>query len=137
MPKQAIVMVANRKVRVASLTGHVIVFEKDEPILVPASMIPECMAVGIIPADVDDTESYAPPEEKKPTVPTGLEREEELRKQINVMRERNERGDFTGAGRPDLRVLASLLGFKPDRVEVENLWAKMREEEGDAKSLED
>jgi hypothetical protein len=93
------------------------------------------MQVGIIPADVDN-ENYAPEEEKKPTVPQGVDREEAIREKIEFMRERNERGDFTGAGRPDLRILASLLGFRPDRHEVEKLWDKIRAEEGEAKSLE-
>jgi hypothetical protein len=130
MPREAVLMVANRKVRVASLTGNVIIFEKDVPVRVPPAMVPECMQVGIIPADVDN-ENYAPEEEKKPTVPQGVDREE-----VAFMRERNERGDFTGAGRPDLRILASLLGFRPDRHEVEKLWEKIRAEEGEAKSLE-
>jgi hypothetical protein len=128
-------MVANRKVRVASLTGNVIIFEKDVPVRVPPAMVPECMQVGIIPADVDN-ENYAPEEEKKPTVPQGIHRAEAIREKIAFMRERNERGDFTGAGRPDLRILASLLGFRPDRHEVEKLWDKIRAEEGEAKSLE-
>lgn len=132
MPREAIMMVANRNVRVASLTGHIIIFERNKPIQVPAEMIPDCMAVGVIPADIDDTTSFSPEEPVIPAVPRGVEREEQLRNAINAMRERNERGDFTGAGRPDLRVLGSLVGFKPDRHEVENLWAKMREEEGSA-----
>jgi hypothetical protein len=35
MPREAVLMVANRKVRVASLTGNVIIFEKDVPVRVP------------------------------------------------------------------------------------------------------
>lgn len=128
MPKQAIEMVANRNVTVRSLSGHVIAFKKDTPTRVPATMITECMAVGIVPTDTGG--EFVSEERPKTTAPQGMDREEELRNAINLLRERNERSDFTGAGRPDLRALFAILGWRSDKIEVDNLWKKMREEEG-------
>ncbi len=119
-------LVANRNVTVRSTTGHVIKFTKDEPVSVPRMMVSECMAVGIVPVDDD----YTPEEPTKNAIPTGHDREQALRDAIIQLKERNDRGDFTGGGRPDLRALFGILGWRPDQYEVQKLWKQMREEWG-------
>lgn len=106
-----------------SKLGHTVQFIKGEKVFVPPALKAEVIAIGAVPAD-GDTDVL----EDKPEVTqfTAEEREEELLAAFKLLKERNERGDFTGQGIPAIPALAKIVGFKPEKKEVEALWEKFR-----------
>ena len=129
----------------ASTLGHVIRFVKNQPVNVPPIMVKECENIGAVRIqaeakiekaplrdeeelaaeiaeavntakvsegiEIDDTEAPA-----QPVAP--LDRMEVISDAIDVLYERNARGDFTAAGKPNLKVLAKETGFRVDKNEL-------------------
>jgi len=118
-------LVANRNVTVRTKLGHTIKFEKDVPKQVPDMVIGHCMEVGVVPVE----DEYKPEEPVPQSSPQGDPRIKEMMDAINVLRKRNERNDFTAAGKPDLRAMRGALGWAPDRQEVDKLYKKMLSDE--------
>jgi len=56
------------------------------------------------------------------------ERAPKITEAIKKMVERNQRGDFTAGGRPNLNVLFRETGFQVTSEELEPIWDKVRKE---------
>lgn len=121
MPK----MIANRDVRVASLSGHVILFKEGEITPVARSAVEDCQKVGVILApgetlDAPVTESAAP---------GGEERLTSIREATQAVLARNERDDFGAAGRPTARAIDLRCGFKTGAPERDTVWSALKYED--------
>lgn len=114
-------MSLNRNLVHYSLCGRSVRFEKDKPTFVPPHMIKEIVALGGVVADdpavVEETmkaldKEKADAENRVPTISEAV-------KQLVA---RNQRGDFTAGGRPNLNVLSKMCGFTVTAQEMEPIW---------------
>lgn len=121
MPK----MIANRDVRVASLSGHVILFKEGKVTPVARAAVEDCMKVGVIlaPGETLDTSKPQSP------VPGGPERLASIREATQAVLARNERDDFGAAGRPTARAIDLRCGFKTDNAERDTVWSALKYDE--------
>ena len=113
----------NRNHLLISKLGHSVQFVKGEKVFVPPPLKPEAIAIGAVPAD-GNTDVLE--DEKEVVALTEEERAEQLIAAFKLLKERNERGDFTGQGIPAIPALAKIVDFKPEKKEVEALWEKFR-----------
>lgn len=65
----------------------------------------------------------ASPQANKP-----LDIEEQITRALKTMLERDEDGDFTGNGDPNLNVVAKLVGFKVTRKQVQPIYQQLQDE---------
>jgi len=121
MPK----MVANRDVRVASLSGHVILFKEGEITPVARSAVEDCMKVGVILAPGETLGTPQP----QSAAPGGAERLTSIRDATQAVLSRNERDDFGAAGRPTARAIDLRTGFKTDAGERDTVWSALKYDE--------
>jgi hypothetical protein len=112
---------------VATLKGHSIAFTKGKPVYVPKVVQPDVIAVGAVPADGSD---FVLEEDKTKAPVLPEDREPAIRAAIAMLKERNERGDFTAAGQPDAKAVAELTGFKVQAKEISVIWQKLHDEAG-------
>lgn len=117
--------VLNRNYTHRSLHGHIINFVKGEPVYVPPVLEREVTQFGAEPVSGErvDLLDDLPP---VPTTPQGAEREAAVLAAFEIMEKRNERGDFTGQGRPSPKALAGLVGFEVENRERDALWEQYR-----------
>jgi len=118
MPK----MIANRDVRVASLTGHVIVFKENVIKNVARAAVSDCLKVGIILAPGETLDTVTPDQ----AVPGGAERLEKIKEVTRSIIARNERDDFGSAGRPTARAVDTRCGFKTEAGERDMVWSALQ-----------
>lgn len=113
-------MVLNRNMTLSTTMGHVIRFVKDKPINVPSICRAAAAEIGAVPTDGKPVgEEDAP---KKLPVIDHAERREKILEAIELLVERNERGDFTAAGVPSVSPVNSLLDFRADAKEIALAW---------------
>lgn len=121
-PKAPILMVLNRNQALHSLLGHRIVFKKDTPVHVPASIYREAVAIGATRVDGDAPNVGDDP--KEPNEPATVEeRAEKIREAIELLVSENNRDDFTAAGAPSAEAVTRLAGFKVQTKEIKPVWA--------------
>lgn len=121
MPK----MVANRDVRVASLTGHVILFKEGVVTPVARSAVEDCLKVGVILAPGETLDEVKIDQ----AVPGGAERLDKIKEATRIIIARNERDDFGSAGRPTARAVDTRCGFKTDGGERDLCWSALKYDE--------
>jgi hypothetical protein len=110
-------MVLNRNYRLATTLGHVIVFKKNEPTRVPDILFKSVVEIGGEFVDGDAEDVFK--EEQVPAQPVNpLERNEQIRKVVDAIYDKNDREDFTATGNPTLKAVSDLVGFKIDRAEL-------------------
>jgi len=97
-----------RDVRIATTTGHVLRFEKGVPKSVPRVAQPYCEDKGV--TFVDDTDAQDSPRLPERN-PQGRERLAAVQDAMLLLARRQDSGDFTGGGVPDLKALAKLVDF--------------------------
>jgi hypothetical protein len=117
--------VLNRNHTHRSTNGHVITFVKGQPTFVPPVCVKEVAAFGAEPTEGErpDLLDDLPPE----VVPlTGAERDGAIARAFEILRGRNNRGDFTGQGRPNPRALRDLTGFEVETRERDTAWEKFQ-----------
>lgn len=111
-----------------STLGHVITFVKGEPVWVPPHMHKEVTEIGAERVDGDKVDVLG--EEKAEVVPlTPDERRSELIAAFALIKERNNRSDFTGQGLPSIAALRRIVDFDLDKKEVETLWREVEQGE--------
>lgn len=134
----------NREVRIASLTGHVVVLRPGEQCelaehLALLALQQGCRVAGMKPAEASDpgpgTTDEAPLEfggtagdrfaEVDPDGDTPEARREGIEAAIKELIERNDLATFTGTGQPRVRDVAALLGYAVSREEVEQVFSEM------------
>ena len=121
--------ILNRDYIHRSLLGHTIAFIKGEPAWVPPGPIErEVYAIG---AELVEGEAPELIDEPKAVVELSAEqREEELRAAFSLIVEKNNAKDFTAAGVPNVKAVEKLVSFSVEKVELDTLWQKIREEGG-------
>jgi hypothetical protein len=109
----------HRNYTLRSTKGRSIAFVKDEPTYVPPFMVPEVVAIGgrAVDEDVDIL-----PDDTEETPLTPEQRAVAVREAIEKLVRRNERGDFTGSGLPDVRRLSAEVGFSVHSAERDKMW---------------
>lgn len=106
---------------VSTLSGHVIRFEKDQPVHVPAVAVEDVLAAGAValdPIEVGEDEVVKAP------VLDGAARKAKIIEAFEALIKRDARGDFDGAGKPHPRVVSELVGFTVDSKERNAVWGE-------------
>jgi len=103
---------------VVSLVGRAVEFKKGVPTHVPPEMWKEVMEAGAVPEE-EIPEPVAKPS-NEPTTPH--ERHAALMEVFATMAADNKREEFTAAGTPHLKALASRLGWTVDARERDASW---------------
>lgn len=106
-------------------TNGVISFKKDEPTAVPPELHREVIAIGAQLVEGSEVELI---DAEKPAKyePNILEREEELFAAFEIISERNDSNDFTGAGTPTVKAIERIVEFDVERKEITDTWAAWR-----------
>lgn len=123
---EPVLMRSLRTFTLRSLTGHVIPFVKNEPRLVPATVIHEAMEKGAVPEDETVLEVA---DEEVIEDPRGLDREEQVKAALISIRAKNGRDDFTAGGKPKVGVVKDSVGFVVDQREIAKIWQMILDEE--------
>ena len=110
--------------------GHTIRFEKDRPTHVPPLIVNDAVAIGAVPIDGKVDVLGEEVIEQAPLTPA--EREEAVMKAFRVMKERNERMDFTASGLPNTKKVIALTGFEITSRERDAYWQQFRTDQQEA-----
>lgn len=121
-------MQLNRDYVHVSLSGQSIAFKKDTPTFVPPRLVREIVALGGTAAENGpDREA-----EVKALAEISLAQLEDATRgpkiveAINTMLARNQRGDFTSGGRPNLKTLFNMTGIEVSPEELAPIWEPIR-----------
>ena len=106
-------MTLHRNFTLPSLCGRILDFAKNKPTWVPPEAVKEALAIGAEQIDDGDVkETVLGAEEGPALIMTPEERTAKLYAAYDLMNSRETRGDFTGQGVPNTKVLAGLCGFE-------------------------
>lgn len=109
-------------------TGMSFKFEPGKPVRIPPQCIKAAISMGARVVDGDTPDIF---NEEKPQVNHGPidpeERLEEIVEVVTQMIERNDRDEWTGTGTPSVPRVTELLGYKVQKSEVVEAFAKARE----------
>lgn len=106
-------------------TSGVISFEKGVPVFVPPYMQKEVIAIGAERADGEQVDVLGP-ETTQPVPLSDLERKDEIFAAFQLISEKNDPKDFTGAGVPTVKAIEKIVAFDVDRNEVVELWGEYK-----------
>lgn len=126
-------MIMHRNHRLSTTAGHVVLFTKGEPIHVPKDVVVAALAVGAELVVEADREDVLPKETVVVAPVEGADRENAIFAAFKTLEERNERGDFSAAGVPNIAALIAVTGFKVDGNERTKLWGDYEQAKEDAK----
>ncbi len=116
-------MTLNRDYQLVSLCGRATFFKEGVPAFVVPHMVKEAIALGAVAApDEDKALVAATMAEIEKETDDNASRAPKIAAAIKTLVERNQRGDFTAGGRPNLNVLAKLTGFLVTAQELEPIW---------------
>lgn len=119
--------VLNRNYTHRSTFGHIVNFVKGQPVYVPPALEREVTELGAEPVEgermalVEDAAV-----EKLPSAPQGSERRKALLACFAALEQRNQRGDFTGQGRPNVKVVNGIVGFEIENRERDEAWEEYK-----------
>ena len=116
---------------VYSSTSGIISFIKGEPSWVPAHMEREVRAIGA------ECVSGKNPELLEPEVPPAKpinqsDRHDAIYTAFEIISERNDSKDFTGAGVPTVKAVEKITDFDVERSEIDEMWRAFRLEKAEA-----
>lgn len=111
--------------RIASTTGHVIIFEANKPKFVPESVREELLEYGILPVD-GDLPITEEGNKEKPV--TGTKRIDKIIAALAQIADLNDSNDFTAGGLPTLDAVFKLTGFEVTANERNKYWKQNRKE---------
>lgn len=114
--------VLNRTYTHRSTLGHIVNFVKGQPVWVPPALEREVTQFGAEPVDGQKIDVLDPDAKALPLAPAGNERKSQILAVYAQLEARNQRGDFTGQGRPNLSVMKELLGFEVITRERDDVW---------------
>lgn len=125
--------VLNRDYRLISGTGHTIQFIKGEPTFVPQSCVREVIALGAESVDeIDKTEEVLGKQVTQEPEMSAEDRIELIKAAFPELEARNRRDDFTAGGQPTVKALKGVVGFTPEKREIETTWLAYKQEKVDA-----
>lgn len=110
-------MISLRSFRLASKTGHVVLFEANTPRFVPDAVVSDAMAAGCVPVDKADIPFY------EDVTRAQVEFEGDARRStiflaIQAIVESNDIKEFDGGGVPKAEAVSNRLGYTVARDEV-------------------
>lgn len=112
-------------------TLGVISFAKGEPTWVPPIMEKEIVAIGGERVDGDKPDVLDP--EAVEVQPLSFdERQEAIFAAFELIAERNDSKDFTGAGVPTVKSVEKVTGFDVDRNELVDMWGEFKAKKAEA-----
>lgn len=114
--------VLNRTYTHRSTLGHIVNFVKGQPVWVPPALEREVTQFGAEPVDGPKLDVIDPDNKALPLAPAGDERKAQILAVYAQLEARNQRGDFTGQGRPNLTIMKELLGFEVITRERDEVW---------------
>jgi len=121
-------MTLNRDHVVVSLSGLSIQFRKGVPTHVPPKVVKEVLAVGGEIVETDERVKQETMGELQADDLLAQTRSPTIEAAVRRMLARNQRGDFTAGGRPNLNVLSRECGLYVDAAELEPIWEKVKAE---------
>jgi hypothetical protein len=114
--------VLNRTYTHRSTLGHIVNFVKGQPVWVPPALEREVTQFGADPVEGTKLDILDPDAKQLPLAPAGDERKNQILAVYAQLEARNQRGDFTGQGRPNLAIMKELLGFEVITRERDDIW---------------
>lgn len=123
-------MQLNRDYVHVSLSGLSIEFKKDTPVFVPPRLVREIVALGGTASDdsPDKAAEVKALAEISAAQAEDATRAPKINEAIRTMIARNQRGDFTAASKPNLRILMNLTGLEITPEELAPMWDKIKAE---------
>lgn len=123
----SIKLVTNRDVTLNTTLGHSIAFKKGVPTYVPPIIFAQALAIGAVP---EDGSSPSMEEPRRPNAaPLDPDtKNAQIRKVIEDLTVRNERGDFTAAGLPAVDAVVRELGYRVTAKEIAGVWQAINED---------
>lgn len=118
-------MVMNRDLVHVSDAGLSFRFQKDIPMEIPKRLVAGVMAIGGVMADDAETNASAKADIQQAQVDAD-NRTPAIEAAIQVLLKRNQRGDFTAGGKPNLNALAKETGFTIGAEELDPIWQKAK-----------
>lgn len=114
----------NRDYTFRSVNG-VVSFKKGEPTWVVPALEKEIIAIGGERVDGETPDVLDP---AAPVVPqlSLQERRDEMFTAFQMLTEKNDSKDFTGAGVPTVKAVEKIVSFDVDRTEVVELWGEFK-----------
>lgn len=125
-------MVSPRDYTLRTLTGHVIFFPQDVPVLVPDIAVQDAMAVNILPTRMVDTaaaEQASDVVSHTSVIPATL-RDAVILRTITELVKENDPATFNAGGQPKLAVLNGRTGIRLSGGELSKYWDRYREIKG-------
>lgn len=125
--KKSTKMVLDRRATLRHISGQSVQFEPGVPIGVAPQLVKSAIGMGAKVVDGNTPtfdEQEATPINRGPIDPD--ERIEEITEVVKQMIERNDRDEWTGTGTPNIQRVTELLGYKVQKNEVVDAFAKAR-----------
>lgn len=110
-----------RSFRLASTTGHVVLFEANTPCYVPDALVAEAMKYGCVPVNADDIPFYEDVEAAKVEF-QGDARRSTIYLAIKAIVDANNIIEFDAGGVPKREAVSKRLGFEVARDEVRAIY---------------
>lgn len=120
-------MVLDRRATLRHISGQSVQFEPGVPIGVAPQLVKTAIGMGAKMVDgntPDLSEDQPTPVNRGPIDPE--ERMEEIVEVVEKMIDRNDRDEWTGTGTPNVQRVTELLGYKVQKDEVVDAFAKAR-----------
>lgn len=121
-------MQLNREHVLVSKSGLSIQFLKNTPTHVPPRVIREAIALGAEAAEEDKSVVTKAMAELDAAKDEAAARAPTIEAAVRKLLERNQRGDFTAGGRPNMNVLFRETGLQVAPEELEPIWVKVKAE---------
>jgi len=118
--------VLNRNYVLRTTMGHSVSFEKGVPTFVPKLVEREAVLIGAECVGSKNPDVLDPEEVVVPPLSPD-ERQEQLVAAFELIRERNDSKDFTGASVPTVAAVRRVVDFDADRNEITAAWAEYRQ----------
>jgi hypothetical protein len=129
MQKQIRVKSSRNFVMVSTL-GHAIQFVKNEETTIPAVLLSEALAQGVVPIEDDDLPQDPAMMDSAPVDP--MKRKADLKAAIQAIKNRNHREDFGATGNPKVAATEKYLGWHASGKEIEAAIQELNDEAADA-----
>lgn len=116
-------LVLNRNYVLSTMVGHSIAFEKGVPIDVPPTCYAAAIGIGAVTADGAEPNVLQDKEvDRTPIDPQ--ERSTLILVAVEELVARNDRNDFTAAGKPAVDAVNRELGFRATGKEIDTAWQR-------------
>jgi hypothetical protein len=117
----------NRNYVLTTDSGLSFHFEKDKEVHIPPKFAQLAINIGAEPVEAKDkAEAERIQRETDAETAAATERDRKLVDAVNLIIERNDSGDFTAGGRPNMKTISRLVGFAVEKDELDRVFDKIR-----------